>query len=129
MPGATVGISFEHAERISNANPQQDEYVWATAELVEWRSVDGETLQGLLYKPENFDPAQKYPMMVYFYERNADNLHAHYPPIPHRSVRPSSRPFAEAGKVSIWGLQDEKASTTAAAQSICFLIMSFLKYG
>jgi dienelactone hydrolase len=79
-------LEFANMREVSDANPQQDEYIWATAELVEWRSTDGTLLQGLLYKPDNFDRSQKYPMMVYFYERNADNLHSHYAPIPHRSV-------------------------------------------
>jgi len=79
-------LEFNNMRQVSDANPQQDEYVWATVELVEWRSTDGIPLQGLLYKPENFDPSQKYPMMVTFYERNSDNLHSHAAPIPHRSV-------------------------------------------
>lgn len=78
--------SFGGPRKISRANPQQSEYNWATVELVEWLSTNGEELQGLLYKPENFDPSRQYPMMVYFYERNSDNLHAHAPPLPHRSV-------------------------------------------
>ena len=28
-----------------------------------------------LYKPENFDPTKKYPMMVYIYERLSQNVH------------------------------------------------------
>ena len=77
---------FRDARKVSNANPQQSDYRWATVELVEWYSVDGIPLQGLLYKPSDFDPSQKYPMMVTFYEKDSDNLHAHHPPIPHRSV-------------------------------------------
>ncbi|MGD2124335.1 MAG: prolyl oligopeptidase family serine peptidase [Gemmatimonadota bacterium] len=71
---------FEEMERISYANPQQDEYRWGSAELVEWISNDGIPLQGILYKPEGFDPRNTYPMMVYFYERNSDNLHRYYAP-------------------------------------------------
>ena len=85
-----AGLAFRDPVRVSRANPQQEEYKWATVELVEWLSSDGERLQGLLYRPEDFDPSQEYPMMVYFYERNSDNLHAHAPPLPHRSiVRPT----------------------------------------
>jgi dipeptidyl aminopeptidase/acylaminoacyl peptidase len=77
---------FRSTRKVSNANPQQFEYRWAAVELVEWNSVDGIPLQGLLYKPSDFDPSQKYPMMVTFYEKDSDNLYAHHPPIPHRSV-------------------------------------------
>nr|WKN36915.1 prolyl oligopeptidase family serine peptidase [Tunicatimonas sp. TK19036] len=77
---------FKNAEELSEANPQQADYLWGTVELVSWQSVDGTPLEGMLYKPEGFDPSQKYPMMVYFYERNSDNLHRHIAPEPHRST-------------------------------------------
>jgi dipeptidyl aminopeptidase/acylaminoacyl peptidase len=75
------GRDFTDMKRLSDANPQQSNYLWGTAELYEWRSAtDGSVLQGVLYKPENFDPSRKYPMMVYFYERLSDNLHNHVVP-------------------------------------------------
>ena len=77
--------SFDGLRRISHANPQQDEYRWGTAELVEWRSGDGEVLQGMLFKPDDFDPSRKYPMMVYFYERMSDGLHRYRQPIADRA--------------------------------------------
>jgi dipeptidyl aminopeptidase/acylaminoacyl peptidase len=40
----------------------------------------------LLYKPENFDNNRKYPMIVYFYEKNSDNLNSHWIPSPSRSI-------------------------------------------
>ncbi|MGH7507530.1 MAG: TolB family protein, partial [Longimicrobiales bacterium] len=69
-----TGPDFREFRRMSDANPQQAEYRWGTSELVQWRSVSGEQLQGVLYKPEGFDPSQQYPMMVYFYERLSDRL-------------------------------------------------------
>jgi dienelactone hydrolase len=82
----TAGPWLEGATRVSDANPQQADFNWATVELVEWRSTDGTPLQGLLYRPEDFDPSRSYPMIVYFYERSSDGLHQHIPPLPHRSV-------------------------------------------
>ena len=73
---------LDDARKVTDANPQQDEYRWGTAELVEWTSNDGIPLQGILYKPEGFDPAEKYPMMVYFYERSSDGLHGYTVPAP-----------------------------------------------
>ncbi len=71
---------FRSMEKISDANPQQQEYLWGTSELVEWTSNDGIPLQGILLKPEGFDPGKKYPMMVYFYERSSDGLHRYAAP-------------------------------------------------
>ncbi|MGY6588380.1 MAG: S9 family peptidase [Wenzhouxiangella sp.] len=72
--------------RLSDANPQQADYRWGQVELVEWSGENGFDYQGLLFKPEDFDPEQTYPMIVYFYERDSDGLHRHRPPMAHRSV-------------------------------------------
>jgi dipeptidyl aminopeptidase/acylaminoacyl peptidase len=82
----TTDFNFASPKKLSNANPQMSRYFWGTVELVSWTSLDNVPLQGLLYKPENFDPRKKYPMLVYFYEKESDNLHAHVPPTPLRSA-------------------------------------------
>jgi acetyl esterase/lipase len=74
--------SFRDMEKVSDANPQQAEYLWGTAEIVEWVSNDRTPLQGYLIKPEGFDPTEKYPMMVYFYERSSDGIHRYRTPGP-----------------------------------------------
>jgi dipeptidyl aminopeptidase/acylaminoacyl peptidase len=43
-------------------------------------------LEGLLYKPENYDPSQKYPLLFYYYELNSDNLHNYQAPKPSASI-------------------------------------------
>ncbi len=82
----TSSLAFREITRVSNINPQQEGYSWGTAELVHWRAKDGQKLDGILLKPDDFDPAKKYPMMVYFYERNSDNLHRYYTPAAGRSI-------------------------------------------
>jgi dipeptidyl aminopeptidase/acylaminoacyl peptidase len=79
-------MNFSQGKRISTTNPQQINYNWGTAELVEWMSFDRQKLQGILYKPEDFDPAKKYPMIVYFYERSSDGLYNYMPPAPSASI-------------------------------------------
>ncbi len=79
-------LAFENINKLSDANPQQNEYVWADVELVKWNNMDGKEVEGLLYKPDNFDPNKKYPMIVYFYDLHSDNLFNHYRPGPSRSV-------------------------------------------
>jgi dipeptidyl aminopeptidase/acylaminoacyl peptidase len=82
----TTATTFDKPTQLSNANPQMKDYLWGTVELVNWKSTDGIPLEGLLYKPENFDPKKKYPMIVYFYERSSDELHAHKIPAPSAST-------------------------------------------
>lgn len=69
-------------KQITNTNPQQNEYLWGTDELVNWKTPMGNESVGILYKPENFDPQKKYPMIVYFYEKLSDNLHRYIAPSP-----------------------------------------------
>ena len=78
-------LTFATPKKITTANPQMKNYFWGSVEKVAWTSLDNQPLEGLLYKPEGFDPNKKYPMMVYFYEKYADDLHQHYAPAPIRS--------------------------------------------
>ena len=82
----TSTTDFKTIKRISDINPHQDEYAWGDVELIQWEANDGQLLDGLLYKPDNFDPAKKYPLLVYFYERRSDNLHSYYAPAAGRSI-------------------------------------------
>ncbi|MGE4287065.1 MAG: prolyl oligopeptidase family serine peptidase [Salinivirgaceae bacterium] len=77
---------FKAVTTLSQANPQQEKYNWATVELVQWKSFANDTLRGLLYKPEDFDPEKKYPMVVYFYERSSQDINRYYIPSPSRSI-------------------------------------------
>lgn len=72
--------------KLSDINPQQKDYNWLTVELMKWKMFDGKESEGMLFKPENFDPKKKYPVILYFYERNADNLYAYRPPAPSAST-------------------------------------------
>ncbi len=73
-------------KKITNANPQIKNYLWGSVEMVSWTSLDNVSLKGLLYKPENFDPKKKYPMIVYFYDRSSDELNSHFKPQPSWSI-------------------------------------------
>ncbi|WP_339868255.1 prolyl oligopeptidase family serine peptidase [uncultured Algoriphagus sp.] len=79
-------LSFKNLKKVSNLNPQQASVNWGSVELVDYVSNEGDPLQGLLFKPENFDASKKYPMMVYFYERNSDGLHNYRAPAPSAST-------------------------------------------
>ncbi len=63
-------------------NSQQGNYNWGTAELFKWKAYTGKEAEGIVYKPEDFDPKKKYPMIVYFYERNNNTLYNYNAPLP-----------------------------------------------
>jgi dipeptidyl aminopeptidase/acylaminoacyl peptidase len=74
--------TFQAEKKISDANPQKAGLLWGTDELISFENVDGVHLQGTLYKPENFDPHKKYPMIVYLYEKLAQNVNQFVVPRP-----------------------------------------------
>jgi dipeptidyl aminopeptidase/acylaminoacyl peptidase len=74
------------ATQLTNVAAQQDEYNWYTTELIKWKMFDGKMSEGLLHKPANFDPKKKYPIIFYFYERDADNLYRQMSPAPSAST-------------------------------------------
>ncbi|MCB0545395.1 MAG: S9 family peptidase, partial [Saprospiraceae bacterium] len=80
-----AGMPGGQPRQISDANPQQAEYRWGSIEPVQWTSLTGEKISGLLVKPDDFDPAKQYPMIVNFYEKVSDGLHRHRSPGFHRS--------------------------------------------
>ncbi len=75
----TAGPDLRPAVQATETNPFLSTYAWTRAELVEYtvqpRGQPRMTLQGILHYPANYDPARKYPMVVYLYERLSDGLH------------------------------------------------------
>jgi hypothetical protein len=89
FPNLYAGPRLTSLAKISDANPQQKDYNWGTVELVHWVSNDGFEQKGLLYKPENFDPTKKYPMISYFYEQLSNGLHSYVPPNGRNVINPT----------------------------------------
>ena len=78
--------NFKTQKQITDINPQQREYNWGTVELVNWQTADDIYCEGMLFKPEDFDATKKYPVMIYFYEKNSETLYNSRTPAPSRSI-------------------------------------------
>jgi len=78
--------SMKDLKKVTDANPQQADLLWGTDEMVSFHNLDGAPLQGILYKPENFEAGKKYPMFVYIYERLSQNLNHFVDPKPMDSI-------------------------------------------
>jgi dipeptidyl aminopeptidase/acylaminoacyl peptidase len=89
-PDLYVSVDLKKEIKLSDINPQQSEYNWGSAELVKWTTPKGYKSQGILYKPEDFAPNKKYPMVVYFYEKLSDGLYNYLAPAPTPSRLPIS---------------------------------------
>jgi len=81
-PNVFVASDFKDETKLSNINPQQQQYNWGSAELVKWTTPSGYEATGMLYKPEDFDASKKYPLIAYFYEKLSDGLNSYIPPSP-----------------------------------------------
>ena len=90
FPNLWVGDgNFANLKKVSDANPQQADYVWGKSELIDYVNTDGKTLRAILTKPDDFDPSKKYPLMVYIYEELTNGLHRYMAPGPGTSVNMS----------------------------------------
>lgn len=79
-------IKNHDKKQVSDLNPQQKEYNWSKVEPVKWTAYDGKELNGLLYRPEDYDSTKKYPLLVYYYETSSEDLHQHSTPRPTASI-------------------------------------------
>ncbi len=68
---------FSAPRRVTEANPQQAEFKWGHRILIDYKDKDGHKLQGTLAVPNDYQPGEKRPMLVYFYERLSENQN-HY---------------------------------------------------
>ena len=74
------GPNFGDSKKISDANPQQAEYLWGRRVLFDYKNKDGLRLQGILALPDDYKPGEKRPMIVTFYEKNSQNMHRYSAP-------------------------------------------------
>lgn len=80
-----TGPDFRRTQKLTEVNPQMEDLKWGSTELVEWRSLDGAPLQGVVIKPEDYDPTRTYPVVVYYYRFFSQRLHEfNRPQINHR---------------------------------------------
>ena len=78
--------NFTDIEKLTDIDTVRQKYNWGNVKLFSWKTFKGDTLQGLLYTPEDLDTTKKYPMIVYFYEKYSDLLNRFYRPSPSHSV-------------------------------------------
>jgi len=71
---------FTNPQKITDANPWQSEYKWGHRILFDFKNKKGVRLQGTLAIPDDYQPGQKLPMLVQFYEKNSQNLNRYSAP-------------------------------------------------
>jgi dipeptidyl aminopeptidase/acylaminoacyl peptidase len=51
-------------KKLTAAGEQESTFTVARREIVRWKSGDGTEIEGVLYKPADFSPTKKYPLLV-----------------------------------------------------------------
>ena len=51
-------------KQLTHAGEQETQFTPAKREVVRWKSGDGTEIEGVLYKPADFTPTKKYPLLV-----------------------------------------------------------------
>jgi dipeptidyl aminopeptidase/acylaminoacyl peptidase len=73
--------SLKKGRRITEANPQQGEYLWSDGSiLLDYESSKGDKLQAALFLPAKYEEGKKYPTIVYIYEKLSQGLNRYYAP-------------------------------------------------
>ena len=73
-------LNFKNITKLTNIDTTRQKYKWGNVKLIKWKNFKNDTIQGLLYTPEDLDTTKKYPMIVYFYEKYSDKINRFYRP-------------------------------------------------
>lgn len=73
-PNYYITNDLEYYKQLTYLQPHA-KYNWLTTELHPFKQLDGMMSQGVLYKPENFNPQIKYPVIISFYGDLSDRLY------------------------------------------------------
>ncbi|HVU95505.1 MAG TPA: prolyl oligopeptidase family serine peptidase [Puia sp.] len=72
-PNLFITADFQSFKPITSLQPQQ-EFNWMRSGLVRWTTFSGHRGEGILYRPEDFNPKKKYPVIFNYYERLSEGL-------------------------------------------------------
>jgi len=90
----TCDSGFKKPVRQTDANPQQEEYLWGSRVLLDFKNKHGDRLQATLTLPADYEKGKKYPMIVFFYEKMSNRHHSYSMPTyddrPHMSTYASN---------------------------------------
>ena len=76
FPDLWVGdFELGNSTQVSHLGEQTEPFAWGDAELIDWQSLDGKPLQGVLIKPDDYEEGKRYPVLVYYYRFFSQRLH------------------------------------------------------
>lgn len=73
-PNLFATKDLKNYTRLSDCRPERN-YNWITSEVIHYPKPDGRIGAAILYKPENFDPNKKYPIIFHYYQKRSDETY------------------------------------------------------
>jgi dienelactone hydrolase len=70
---------FKSYRKISAIEPERS-YHWLKDSLIHCGSFSGEERQAIIYRPDTLEPGKRYPVILNYYEKRSDQLHAFLKP-------------------------------------------------
>lgn len=96
-PPALTQLKKGKSKVLKQSNSQQYKYHIGKTELISYKNIDGEDLNGLLHYPDNYVPGKQYPMIVNIYEMEAKNYQTYQNPTLYRGDGFNYRNFTATG--------------------------------
>ncbi|MFH1942937.1 MAG: S9 family peptidase [bacterium] len=59
-----ASLDSYHPSKVTKMTDQVKDWPLGTREVVAWKSRDGAEIEGILWKPEGYDPTRRYPLFV-----------------------------------------------------------------
>lgn len=72
-PNYYITNDFIHFQDLTEVYPER-KYLWFSNELIRWKTFNGTYTDGILYKPHDFDPNKKYPIIFHYYDKESKRL-------------------------------------------------------
>lgn len=63
----TIEAEEFRPKRLTHINPVFDRYVMGEGQLIEWQTLNGQSVHGALLLPAGYKPGNRYPLIVYQY--------------------------------------------------------------
>ncbi|MFV5698683.1 prolyl oligopeptidase family serine peptidase [Flavobacterium sp. ZT3R17] len=72
-----VGAKFT---AVVESNIHHEKFNWTKLQMITYKNLKGESLQGLLFYPSGYDKNKRYPMIVHLYEKQSYQRHSYVNP-------------------------------------------------
>ena len=60
----TANYPLKKLQKLTNTTAQIKGWAVSNSEMISWESEDGQVIEGVLHKPQDYDPDKKYPLLV-----------------------------------------------------------------